>query len=79
MADGTVQHFGIPIHPGVREGAYGVSRIKDDLLCETWPEFTQTFEICVVIFRIPDRNARIRWGDFAMITDTGPKPFSLVE
>jgi hypothetical protein len=79
MADGTVQHFGIPIHAGVREGAYGVSRIKDDLLCETWPEFTQTFEICVVIFRIPDRNARIRWGDFVMITDTGPKPFSLVE
>ena len=63
----------------MREGANGVGRIEDDMLCEKWSELTETFEICVVIFRIPERNARIRWGDFVMVTDTGPKPFSLVE
>ncbi len=78
-ADGTVKHWGYAIHPGMPRPTTGFGRIENSMLCELWPELTETFEICVVIFRLPERNARIRWGDFVMITDTGPKPFSLVE
>jgi adenylate cyclase len=77
--DGAVTHVGDPIHAGLPRTARGVGRIQDDLLCEQWPVLTKAFEICVVIFRVPDRNARLRWGEYVMVTDTGPHPFSLVQ
>ena len=77
--DGAVKHVGDPIHAGLPATARGVGRIQDDLLCEQWPVLTKTFEICVVIFRVPDRNAHLRWGEYIMVTDTGPHPFSLVQ
>ncbi len=78
-AGGVVEHFGHPIQPGVSRGDTGVGRIEDDRLCEQWSELTKSYEICVVVFRVPERNARIRWGDYVMVTDMGPNPFRLVE
>jgi len=77
--DGAVTQVGDPIHAGLPRTARGVGRIQDDLLCEQWPALTKTFEICVAIFRVPERNARHRWGEYVMVTDTGPHPFSLVQ
>ncbi len=81
-ADGTVKHFGYPIHvymsaPGDRADT-GVGRIENDMLCEQWPAFTTAFEVCVVIFRIEGSALSFR-GDYVMVTDQGPNPFSLVE
>jgi adenylate cyclase len=78
-ADGVVEHFGWPIHPYVKGGDTGVGRIENDTLCEQWADLPKDLEICVVIFRVPERNARIRWGDYVMVTETGPQPFELVE
>jgi TolB-like protein/class 3 adenylate cyclase len=78
-AAGAVRHSGYPIHPGLREDAMGSGKLEDDLLCEQWPALVEAFEICVAIFRVPDRKAQIRWGDYVMVTDTGPHPFSLAE
>lgn len=82
-ADGTVKHSGYPIHvymsaPGDRADT-GVGRIENDMLCEQWPAFTTAFEVCVVIFRIPEGSALSFRGDYVMVTDQGPNPFSLVE
>jgi hypothetical protein len=78
-ADGAVEHFGYPVHAGMPESATGIDRIRNNLLCEQWPSLTRAFEICVVIFRIPEKNAQMRWGDYVMDTDTGPHPFSFIE
>jgi TolB-like protein/Flp pilus assembly protein TadD len=78
-AAGAVMHVGDPIHAGLPEIATGVGRIQDDMLCEQWPVLTKAFEICVVVFRVPGRQARLRWGDYVMVTDTGPQPFSLIK
>jgi TolB-like protein/class 3 adenylate cyclase/Flp pilus assembly protein TadD len=78
-ADGAVEHTGFPIHAGMAKQATGAGRIEDDMLCDQWPLSTTELEICVVIFRVSNPNARIRWGDYVMVTDTGPQPFSLVE
>ena len=78
-ADGAVEHTGYPIHPGLHEDARGTGKLQDGLLCEQWPALAKAFEICVAVFRVPDRKAQIRWGDYVMVTDTGPHPFSPVE
>jgi tetratricopeptide (TPR) repeat protein len=78
-ADGGVEHFGFPVQPGVFSGATGTGRIEDDMLCERWPELSDILDICVVIYRIPEGNAKILWGDYVMFTDLGPQPFRLVE
>ena len=57
----------------------GVGRIENDMLCEQWEDLSKDLEICVVVFRVPERNARIRWGDYVMVTETGPQPFKLAE
>jgi TolB-like protein/class 3 adenylate cyclase/Flp pilus assembly protein TadD len=77
--DGKVEHSGSPIHPGLSTKETGTGRIEKNLLCEHWPTLTKTLELCVAIFRVPEGNARIRWGDYVMATDTGPHPFRLVE
>ncbi len=76
---GGVEHFGWPIHPSVQGGDTGVGRIENDMLCEQWADLPKDLEICVVVFRVPERIARSRWGDYVMVTETGPQPFKLVE
>jgi TolB-like protein/Flp pilus assembly protein TadD len=78
-ADGGVEHFGWPIHSYVQAGDTGSGRIEKDMLCEQWGDLPKHLEICVVIFRVPERNARIRWGDYVMVTETGPQGFKLAE
>ena len=77
--DGIVEHFGWPIHPDVHGGDTGVGRIEDDMLCEQWANLPKDLEICVVLYRVLERNARIRWGEYVMVTETGPQSFKLAE
>jgi tetratricopeptide (TPR) repeat protein len=77
--DGTVKYSGYQIQAGVPWNATGASRIEDDMLCEEWSVATEPLELCTVIFRVPEGDARVRWGDYVMVTDTGPHPFRLVE
>lgn len=76
--DGSVQHLRGSIQPGVVDGDTGIGKIEDDVLCEVWPKLARDLEICVVVFRVVERIRRIKWGDYVMVTATGPHPFSLV-
>jgi hypothetical protein len=76
---GRVEHRGTSIHLDVSDGDVGSSQITNDMLCERWSGEDTNSERCVVLFRIKDPNARIRWGDYVMVTDTGPHPFRAVE
>ena len=78
-ADGAVEYTGFPIHWGVPRNAIGTSRIEDDMICEQWPETPDAPELCSAIFRVPEGNARTRWGDYVLVTDSGPYPFRLSE
>ena len=77
-ADGHVEHRGYPIHPGLPASTTGTDWIDHDRLCERWPELSRSFAICVAVFRVTGDAARTRWGDYVMVTDTGPHPFSLI-
>jgi hypothetical protein len=77
--DGTVEYSGYRIQPGVPKGAIGTSRVEDDMLCERWPEVPEPLELCSVIFRLPGENARTRWGDYVLVTETGPNRFKVVQ
>ncbi len=79
MATGTVEHTGHAIQPGVNSGDSGVGKIEEDMLCEIWPKLAKDIELCFVVFLITDRVARIRWGDYVMVTDSGPHPFSVAD
>ena len=76
-ADGAVEYTGYQIQTGVPKRAIGASRVEDDMLCERWAQLPEPLELCSVIFRMPEGNARIRWGDYVIITDTGPHTFKL--
>jgi TolB-like protein/class 3 adenylate cyclase/Flp pilus assembly protein TadD len=77
--DGTVTYSGIIIQePQIVEKA-GIARVKDDKICEDWSDVSDVSERCSAIFRIPEGNARTRWGDYVIFTDTGPHPFRLVQ
>jgi tetratricopeptide (TPR) repeat protein len=76
-ADGDVEYAGFPIQPSAPQNAIGTSRVEDDMLCERWPELPEPLELCSVIFRVPEGNARIRWGKYVLATDRGPQPFNL--
>ena len=78
-ADGAVEYSGFAIQPGVPRKAIGKSWIEDDMLCERWPVENEPLELCSVIFGIPEGDARVRWGDYVMVTDTGPHPFKLAQ
>jgi len=86
-ADGVVRHRGYPLHPGLARAATGTGRIAGDRLCDRWPGpglgpglgRGVALETCVAIYRIADPKARLRWGDYVMVTDTGPHPFSPIE
>ncbi len=73
---GNVIHEGDPIHPGLPKTATATGKIRNDLLCEMWQALSDKLELCVGIFRVSDPNARLRWGNYIMVTDTGPQPFS---
>jgi hypothetical protein len=77
--DGAVKHFGWQIHPYVLSGASGVGRIENGMLFEQWNELPRELEICVVIFRVTEPLARGRWGDYVMVTGSGPQPFKVIE
>ncbi|MDJ0958774.1 MAG: adenylate/guanylate cyclase domain-containing protein [Arenicellales bacterium] len=76
-ATGFVEHTGFDIHPGLPADATGQGEIKDDTLCETWPVISRIANLCVTVFRVPDADARARWGEYVMVTDTGPHPFTV--
>ncbi len=79
-SDGAVEYSGFQIQPGLPWKTIGSARIiQDDMLCEEWVSAIETLDICYVIFRIPEGEARVRWGDFVIVTDTGPHPFRVVE
>ncbi len=77
-ADGTVTYTGMWIQGGERKIESGISRIEDDMLCDRW-EAPDPLELCSVIFRMPEGNARTRWRDYVMVTDTGPHPFTVAK
>jgi adenylate cyclase len=78
-SEGNVAYSGTDIQAGIPQDEIGTSRIEDDLICEQWPETPDAPELCSAIFRVPDGNARTRWGDYVLATDTGPHPFRLSE
>ncbi len=78
-ADGAVEYTGFPIQSGVPLNAIGTSRIEDEMICERWLEAPEPLELCSVIFRVPEGNARARWGDYVLVTDSGPHPFRMAE
>jgi len=77
-AEGSVEHKGFPILPGVNSKDTGIGKVKNDMLCETWPKLADDLETCLVIFRVTERIARIQWGEYVLVTETGPHPFSIV-
>ncbi|MXN67112.1 hypothetical protein GR183_19560 [Stappia sp. GBMRC 2046] len=76
---GQVTHYGVPIHVGPPTADTGEGAIRDDLLCESWQLEEQRVEICSTVYRMFDARSRARWGDYVMVTDIGPFPFSVVE
>ena len=75
--DGTVEYTGFGIQSGVPKSAIGTSRVEDGILCERWPDEPEPLELCSLIFRLPEGNARTRWGDYVLVTDTGPNSFNV--
>jgi TolB-like protein/class 3 adenylate cyclase len=77
--DGTVKYTGFQIQSGVPRSAIGTSRVEDGILCERWPGEPEPLELCSLIFRLPEGNARTRWGDYVLVTDTGPNSFNVAK
>jgi TolB-like protein len=77
--DGVVKYTGFGIQSGVPNSSVGISRIEDDMLCERWLDNPEPLELCSLIFRLPEGNARIRWGDYVLVTDTGPNSFKIAQ
>jgi adenylate cyclase len=76
--EGAVVHSGAPIHAGPPDPPRGTGQTRDDLLCEDWPTRGARVEICVAIWRMLDQRSRLRWGDYVVVTDVGPFPFSVI-
>jgi len=77
--DGSVEYTGFKIQPGIPRSMVGTSRVEDDMLCERWPNDPRPLELCSLIFRLPETNARTRWGDYVLVTDTGPNSFNVAQ
>ncbi|NRG18606.1 adenylate/guanylate cyclase domain-containing protein [Rhizobiales bacterium] len=77
--EGEVTHHGVPIHVGPPQADKGEGTTRDNLLCERWLLEDQWVEICSSVYRMFDARSRARWGDYVMVTDIGPFPFSVVE
>ncbi len=78
-AVGAVEYRGSLVQVGAPRNVVGTSRVDDDMLCERWPGWSDQLELCSIIYRVPDGNARTRWGDYVIVTDDGPHPFRLVD
>jgi len=76
---GEVVHEGHPIQVGPPNPPRGSGRIDDQLLCEAWPVDGRPLDLCSAVYRVLDARTRLRWGDFVMVTDVGPFPFSVVD
>jgi adenylate cyclase len=74
-ADGTVRYTGFPIQIGAPRDISGVSRIKGDTICDSWPDMPDVPEFCSTVFRLPPGNARSRWGSYVLLTDSFPGSF----
>jgi hypothetical protein len=77
--EGAVTYSGNPIQTGVPPNSVGTSRVEDDMLCERWTDVAEQLELCSVIFRVPEGNARVRWDDYVIVTDTWIWPFKLAQ
>jgi hypothetical protein len=76
--DGTVEYTGFWIQGGEPKMETGKSRVESDMLCESW-DAPDPLKLCSVIFHMPEGNARTRWDEYVMFTDTGPNPFRVVQ
>jgi TolB-like protein/class 3 adenylate cyclase len=76
---GAVTYAGTPIQSGAPRNATGTSRIEGDMLCERLADTAEGLELCSVIFRVPPGNARVRWADYVIVTDSWIWPFKLAE
>ena len=73
--DGKVAHTGFPIIVWGGNQHYGTSWIEDDRLCDRWPDVSEDFSLCALIYRNPG-SVRARGSEYFMVTDQGPQPFS---
>ena len=76
---GAVNYTGFVVQSGVPQSATGISRVEGDMLCERWPDEPEPLELCSSIFRLPEGNARTRWGDYVLVTDSGPNSFNVIQ
>lgn len=74
-AEGKVEYSGRIIRPGASETV--ASRVEDDVICEQPLDAPGSQELCSTIFRVPEGNAQRRWGNYVLVTDTGPHPFTI--
>jgi TolB-like protein/Flp pilus assembly protein TadD len=72
---GKVTHTGFPIIVYGANQKHGTSWIEDDRLCDRWPEVSEDFSLCALIYRNPG-GTRARRNEYIMVTDYGPQPFS---
>ena len=72
---GEVIHTGFRIIVYEADQKNGTSWIEDDRLCDRWPEVSENFSRCALIYRNPG-GTRARRNEYIMVTDYGPQPFS---
>ena len=72
---GEVTHTGFRIIVYAADQKNGTRWIEDDRLCDRWPEVSENFSRCALIYRNPG-GTRARRNEYIMVTDYGPQPFS---
>jgi adenylate cyclase len=72
---GNVTHTGFPIIVYKANQKHGTSWIEDDRLCDRWPDVSEHFSRCALIYRNPGGTGARR-NEYIMVTDYGPQPFS---
>ncbi len=72
---GKVTHTGFPIIVYGANQKHGTSWIEDDRLCDRWPDVSEHFSRCALIYRNPGGTGARR-NEYIMVTDYGPQPFS---
>ncbi len=72
---GKVTHTGFPIIVWGANQRQGTSWIENDRLCDRWPDVSEDFSLCFLIYRNPG-GVRAYRNEYFMVTDFGPQPFS---
>ncbi len=72
---GEVTHTGFRIIVYAANQKNGTSWIEDDRLCDRWPEVSENFSRCALIYRNPG-GTPARRNEYIMVTDYGPQAFS---